>query len=148
MLFLAPSELYKSLQVFSSFFSALLLLAAFSACSGSFQPSLDWSRLVQTNLDYSSQIQSNLAKSSQIQKNLLQAISGSIQCMLRIFIVYSSLDQTSEDQFSLLQSKLVKSSQIQTQTNLVKSSKIQKIFSRLFLAAYSTCGGSLQSSLV
>ena len=53
-------------------------------------------------------------------------------CMQRLFIVQSSLVQTSVDQFSLLQSNLVKS---------------RKIFSRLFLAAYSTCRGSLQSSL-
>ena len=53
------------------------------------------------------------------------------------------LVQSGLDQCRPIQSTLVKSSQIQT--NLVKS---RKIFSRLFLAAYSACGGSLQSSLV
>ena len=94
-------------------------LAAYSACSGSFQPSLVWSRLVQTNLVYSSQIQSNLVKSSQIQKNLLQAISGSVQHMWTLF----SLVQSGLDQCRPIQSSLVKSSQIQS--NLVKSSQIQ-----------------------
>ena len=53
-------------------------------------------------------------------------------------IVYSGLDQCRP-----IQSTLVKSSQIFS--NLVKS---RKIFSSLFQAAYSACGGSLQSSLV
>ena len=65
---------------------------------------------------------------------------SSIQCMQRLFLDQSSLVQTSVDQY---QSTLVKSSQILS--NLVKS---RKIFSRLFIEAYSACGGSLQSSLV
>ena len=67
----------------------------------------------------------------------------SIQYMQRLFLAQYSLIQTSVDQFSLLQSNLVKSSHIQS--NLVKS---RQIFSRLFLAAYSACGGSLQYCLV
>ena len=55
--------------------------------------------------------------------------------------VQSGLDQCRPIQFTLV--KLVKSSQIFS--NLVKS---RKIFSRLFLAAYSACGSSLQSSQV
>ena len=54
-----------------------------------------------------------------------------------------SLVQSGLDQCRPIQCTLVKSSQILS--NLVKSGKI---FSRLFLAAYSAYGGSLQSSLV
>ena len=143
-IFLAPSELLKwrcpsvgrsvCWSVTSSF------LAAFSACSGSFQPSLVWSRLVQTNLVYSSQIQSNLIKSSQIQINLFQAIFGDIFGCIRLFIgsLWSGLYQCRP-----IQSTLVKSSQILS--NLVKS---RKIFSGLLLAAYIAYSGFLQSSLV
>ena len=115
--FLAPLELLKwrcqSVCLLVGLSVSFNFLAAYSACSGSFWPSLVWSRLVQTNLVYCSQIQSNIVKSSQIQKNLFQAISGSIQRMWRLFIVQSGLDQTSKDQFSPLQSNLVKSSHIQ-----------------------------------
>ena len=105
-------------------------------------------RLVKPNLVYSSQSQSNLVKSRprQILSNLVKSRKSFLgyfwQHIVHVVDHYS-LVQSDLDQCRPIYSTLVKSRQILS--NLVKS---RKIFSRLFLAAYSARGGSLQSSLV
>ena len=106
--------------------------------------------LVQSGLDQCRPIQSTLVYSSQIQSNLVIILRLVCLCHLAFqqhlvhVATLFSLVQSGLDQCRPIQSILVKSTQIQVQSNLVKS---RKILSRLFLAAYSACGGSLQSRL-
>ena len=120
---------------FSSWILLLCVIQLFSSIQCMYPLFIVQSSLVQTSKDQISLVQSNLVI---ILLLCVIQIFSSIQCMQWLFLAQSSLVQTSVDQF---QSTLVKSSQILS--NLGKS---RKFFSRLFLAAYSACGGSLQFS--